>query len=336
MRKILIYLPLCLMLACAGCKSSRHYFPNNLPEQDVHIIRFDQALMEVRTDSALADIEELYRQYPDFMPVFVESILGIPSTDTAYLAQALPQFLNDTTYGFHKTNMREKEVFEDVSEIEKDLSRAFARIHYLYPEWEIPSVTFFVSGFNASILFVDNDFAVGADMYLGSDYEFYNRVVNDYQKQTMRPECIAADVVSAWLFRNIPFTSTKNRLLENMIYRGKIMYLLSQVFPDDPPYETMGYTKEQWNWCEQYERAIWNRMMDQKDLFKAEQRVLNSYLNDGPFTSEVSQESPGRLGTWVGWRIVESYMEHNDSISMQALMENGDAQQILEQSYYRP
>lgn len=114
------------------------------------------------------------------------------------------------------------------------------------------------------------------------------------------------------------------------------MYLLACIFDRLPGYEVMGYTKEQWDWCVYHERAIWHRMMDKRDLFKTEQRVMSSYLNDGPFTSEISQESPGRVGTWIGWRIVESYMEHNDSVSLQSLMELNDAQVILERSYYKP
>ena len=59
-------------------------------------------------------------------------------------------------------------------------------------------------------------------------------------------------------------------------------------------------------------------------------------MNDGPFTSEVSQDSPGRLGTWVGWRIVESYMNNNEQVTIQQLLDNEDAQNILENSKYRP
>ena len=76
--------------------------------------------------------------------------------------------------------------------------------------------------------------------------------------------------------------------------------------------------------------------MDKRDLFKAEPLLLSSYLNDGPFTAEVSQESPGRLGTWVGWRIAESYMENHPEVSLQQLMAEGDAQKILEESRYKP
>ena len=64
--------------------------------------------------------------------------------------------------------------------------------------------------------------------------------------------------------------------------------------------------------------------------------ILTGYLNDGPFTSEVSQDAPGRLGIWLGWRITESYMEHNENVSLQELMAEPDAQKILENSYYKP
>ena len=227
-------------------------------------------------------------------------------------------------------------MFADIQDIQRELDGAFTRLCYLYPDIDIPTVCLFVSGFNASIYFADDLIAVGADMYLGSDYEYYNRVVYDYQKQTMRKECIPADVVSAYLFRLLPYTGTKSRLLDQMLYRGKVLYLLSQLFPQLPDYEVMGYTEAQWQWCEKNERAIWHLMMDKRDLFKTEALLLTSYLNDGPFTLEVSQDSPGRLGTWMGWRIAESYMEHNTEVTLQQLMAEGDAQKILEQSFYKP
>ena len=327
----------CALLFTA-CQHGRTYFPkdNDIAQHTIDIVRFDNSLLNVHEASVAQDIQVLYDQYPQFMPLWVEDILGIPSSDTAFLVQQLPQFLNDTLYGFKQTNAREQEVFADVSELEKALTKAFSRIIWLYPETEIPTFYFFISGFQTPIYFGDDLIGIGADMYLGSDYEYYNRVVYDYQKQTMRPECIPVDVASAFLFRNIPYTSAKSRLLDQMMYRGKIMYLTAQIFDDLPGYEVMGWTKEQWDWCVRNEQAIWHLVMDKRDLFKTESLILTGYLNDGPFTSEISQDAPGRLGIWLGWRIVESYMEHNEQVTLQELMDEGDAQKILELSFYKP
>jgi hypothetical protein len=333
MKKI-IYILLGMMLM--SCQKGRTYFPKDLPPQEIDIVRFDKALMNVSEASVGADSRVLYDEYPVFMPLWVEDILGIPSADTAYLAQQLPLFLNDTVYGFKATNAREQEVFADVSDLEKSFSRAFSRVLWLYPETEVPALYLFVSGFQTPVYFEEGVIGIGADMYLGSDYEYYNRVVYDYQKQTMRMECIPVDVISALLFRSLPYTSAKSRLLDQMIYRGKVMYLTAQIFDELPGYEVMGWTKEQWEWCVRNEQAIWHIVMDKRDLFKTESLVLTGYLNDGPFTSEVSQDAPGRLGIWLGWRIAESYMEHHPEVTLQALMAEGDAQKILEESYYKP
>ncbi|MBQ3998791.1 MAG: hypothetical protein II644_05585 [Paludibacteraceae bacterium] len=334
MKRLIISI-LCI-LALTGCHKGRTYFPKDIEPQQVEMVRFDQSIQNVHEASVAQDIRVLYDEYPEFMTLWVEDILGIPSADTAYLEQALPQFLNDTLYGFKQTNAVEREQFEDISELQSSLNQAFAKIKYLYPETEIPTFYLFVSGFQTPIYFNDELIGIGADMYLGSDYEYYNRVVYEYQKQTMRKECIPVDVVSAYLFRTIPYTSTKSRLLDQMMYRGKVMYLTAQIFDQMPAYEVMGWTKEQWKWCEKNERAIWHLVMDKRDLFKTESLILTGYLNDGPFTSEISQDAPGRLGIWLGWRIVESYMEHNENVTLQELMTEGDAQKILEESYYKP
>ena len=322
--------------ALISCQNTRTYFPKEIEPQNIELVRFDNALMNVREETVEQDIRVLYDEYPVFMPLWVEDILGIPSSDTSVLAEQLPLFLQDTLYGFQQTNAREQELFADVSGLEKSLGRAFARILWLYPETEIPALYLFVSGFQTPIYFNEGLIGIGADMYLGSDYEYYNRVVYDYQKQTMRPECIPVDIVSAFLFRTLPYTSTKSRLLDQMLYRGKVMYLTAQIFDQLPGYEVMGWTKEQWDWCVKHERAIWHLVMDKRDLFKSESLVLTSYLNDAPFTAEISQDAPGRLGIWLGWRIAESYMEHNPEVTLQQLMAEGDAQKILEQSYYKP
>lgn len=330
--------PLIFLCACflTACHHGRSYWPkeSTMEPQTIEIVRFDNSLLQVQ--DTRDEIRKLYKEYPVFMPLWVEDILGIPSEDTAYLEQALPQFLNDTLYGFRYTNAREQEVFADIRPLHKAVNKAFTRIKYLYPETEVPTLILFVSGFNAPVYFGDDFIGVGADMYLGSDYEYYNRVVYDYQKQTMRPECIPVDVVSAYLFRTLPYTSRQSRLLDQMLYRGKVMYLTAQIFDDLPGYEVMGWSKEQWEWCIRNEEAIWHLVMDKRDLFKTESLVLTGYLNDGPFTSEVSQNAPGRLGIWIGWRIAESYMEHNQTVTLQELMAEPDAQKILEDSYYKP
>ena len=319
-----------------GCGNKHQYIPKDIEAVEVEIVRFDNAQLAVRPDSVKQDIEQLYANYELFMPIFVEGILGLQTEDTAYLCEMYAQFLTDTVMGFAQINTTAQELFANVDSLQEALNTGFSRLHFLYPEWEIPTLYLFVSGFNSSVMYYENIMGVGVDMYLGSDYPYYNQVVYDYQKQTMCKACVAGDVLSMYLAYHISYNSKYNRLLEQMIFRGKQLFLLAQLLPNEPVWEVIGYSKEQWDWCEQYEQAIWNRIMQKRDLFKTESNVLSSYMNDGPFTAEVTQDSPGRLGVWVGWRIVDSYMRNNKDVTLRELMNENDAQKILEQSYYKP
>ena len=333
MKKSILVILAVLLCACHG---GRDYFPRDIESVEVDIVRFDSAQLAVRPDSVKQDIVQLYADYEVFMPMFVEGILRLPVEDTAYLCEMYSNFLTDTTMGFAQTNALAQSMFADISKLQKSLNIGFSRLHYLYPEWEIPTVYLFVSGFNSSVMYYENIMGVGVDMYLGSDYPYYNQVVYNYQKQTMRKECVAGDLLNMYIAYQIPYNSKYNRLLEHMIFRGKQMFLLSQLLPDEPAWEIIGYSKEQWDWCKKYEQAIWNRIMEKRDLFKTESMVRVSYMTDGPFTAEISQESPGRLGIWVGWQIVDSYMRNNENVSIKQLIDEGDAQKILEQSFYKP
>lgn len=319
-----------------GCGNKHQYIPKDIEPIAVEMVRFDSAQLAFAADSTEQGIKKLYEDYPIFMPFYVEGVLGIPSQDTAYLVDMYRQFLVDTTMGFAQTNALAQTTFASIQTLQEDINTAFSRLHYLFPDWEIPTVYLFVSGFNSSIFYYDNMMGVGVDMYLGSDYPYYNQVVYDYQKQTMRPACIAGDVMSMYLAYHIAYNSRTNRLLDQMIFRGKQMFILSQLLPDHPAWEIIGYSQEQWEWCEYYEQAIWKRIMEKKDLFKTESAILTSYLNDAPFTAEVTQDSPGRLGIWVGWQIVESFMRHNADVDIYELLAENDAQKILEKSFYKP
>ena len=320
-----------------GCGNKYQYIPRDIEAVEVEIVRFDSAQLAVRPDSVVDGIRRLYTDYEEFMPMYVEGILRIPTEDTAYLCEMYAQFLTDTVMGFAQTNALAKEKFANVDSLQEALNTGFSRLHYLFPDWEIPAkVYLFVSGFNSSVMYYENVVGVGVDMYLGSDYPYYNQVVYNYQKQTMRKACIAGDLLSMYLAYNIAYNSKYNRLLEHMIFRGKQMFLLKELLPEEPVWEIIGYSKEQWDWCETYEQAIWNRIMEKRDLFKTESTVRASYLNEGPFTAEISQESPGRLGVWIGWQIVDSYMRNNEQVTIQELISEGDAQKILEQSFYKP
>jgi uncharacterized protein YjaZ len=52
------------------------------------------------------------------------------------------------------------------------------------------------------------------------------------------------------------------------------------------------------------------------------------------FYLEIDNESPGRVGQWIGWQIVRSFMQNN-KVSMQEMIKM-DAKELFEKSKYKP
>jgi hypothetical protein len=335
-KKSLIFISLLgLTIIFGSCtKRNRFEIDTAMNRYEVKIHLFDKDLLSLDTTNMIAGTNSLYARYPEFLPIFTSEILDTTAADTVAVRNLLYKFLADTA--FAKINKKSLQTFSDVSDIEKQLSDAFTYIHHYFPEVRLPEIYFFVSGFNRSVMMNNRFIGIGTDFYLGSDFPAYKSMFYNYLIKNMRRECLTTDLVSATLFRMFVMNSSENRLLDAMLFRGKVMYLMSVFMPDEKPENIIGYSSEQWKWCKTYEKQIWGAIIDQKHLFSTDILLITKYMNDAPFTSPISQESPGRLGTWMGWQIVKSYMDKNIKVSLTDLMKENNYQKILEESGYRP
>ena len=337
MKKTSVHLMFLLgfILLFGSCsKSNRFKIDTDKNRVNVKIHRFDKDLLSIDTTNMKAGLKTLYARYPEFLPVFTDNILDTTTTDTAAIGKLFCKFLSDKT--FAPVNKKVLQTFGDVSDIEKQVSDAYTYIHFYFPDVKLPEIYFYVSGFNRSIMITNKFIGLGTDLYLGSNYPAYKDYTYQYMLYNMRRECVAVDLVSTTLFRMFVMNSSEYRLLDNMLFRGKVIYLLSTFMPNEKPENIIGYTPEQWKWSKKYEKEIWAAIIDQKHLFSTDVQLIRKYMNDAPFTAPISQESPGRLGTWIGWQIVESYMKKNPKVSLTDLMNENNYQKMLEESGYRP
>jgi uncharacterized protein YjaZ len=144
------------------------------------------------------------------------------------------------------------------------------------------------------------------------------------------------DIVSSFSVRVIPFGNNRN-LLSQMIYEGKKLYLKDLLLPEISDAEKIGYTPEQIIWCQENESYMWRHFMQEQLLYSTDSKLTSRFINTAPFSKfylEIDNESPGRVGTWVGWQIVRSYMNNND-VNLQQLLQM-DPIEIFQNSKYKP
>jgi len=94
----------------------------------------------------------------------------------------------------------------------------------------------------------------------------------------------------------------------------------------------------QLDWAKKNESAIWGYLLDENLLYETDYPKIQKFINVGPFTQGIGEnnESAPRLGIYIGWQIIKKYMEKNPNVTLQQLMSNTDAQQILTDSKYHP
>ena len=322
-----------LSFVLVSCNNNRFKINVKNNPVKVDIKRIDKQIISMDTSQVLSVLNALSAEYPEFYENYVD-VWEMEASDTLEICGLFREFLSDSLQrAVHADVLK---TFGDVSDIEDKISKGYTYIKHYFPEIKLPDIYFFVGGFNRSLIAGSDFLAIGTDLYLGRDYSLYKSLTYDYLTYNMDPEGIPVDIISTVITRAYRFDPDKDRLIDNILYRGKMLYLLSTFMPDETKQNIIGYSSEQWDWSEAHEKQIWARMIEQKHLFSSELPLVRKYINDAPFTAPISQDSPGRLGTWIGWQIVESYMNKNKDVSLRQLLEMNDYQKLLEASGYRP
>jgi hypothetical protein len=184
----------------------------------------------------------------------------------------------------------------------------------------------------------DSTLFVSLECFLGDhfDYEKLGEKIYAYQRFATRPEYMVPTLADAALNNILGFGLEGRPLLEQMIFHGKWYFVKKRLLPDFHDSLIMEYPGEKLKWALKNEGNIWGLLTSRNYLYSIENQVIARFINDGPFTMEMPKESPGKIGRWVGWRIVEQFMNTNDSYNMDDLLKNQDAQKILKLSGYKP
>jgi len=330
-----------IISACGGCGGNDRSTPIiSTPESETPIEqvkrenpirRFDLDLTAI-APSNLADTALLVKKYPEFYPIYFDRLMRIKRNAPNFPKEIIA-FLNDAQVKDVFATCRKE--FTDLSGEEVEILKALSRYQFHFPDSSLPSLLAFVCGFQYNIINTDRDLCIGLEMYLGSDCKYYPLVqFPDYKVANMRREMMVPDAIKGFLMGNYDLIAKD--LLDQIIFYGKIMYAQAVLLPDLPEHVRFGYSKQQWDWCIKNEINIWTHFVDQKLLYSTDFKDEVKYINDGPFTPGLAPEAPGRIGIWLGYRIVSQFVKNKGVTSLSDLFSIADQRIIFQQSKYKP
>ena len=97
------------------------------------------------------------------------------------------------------------------------------------------------------------------------------------------------------------------------------------------------FNEDKLTWAKANEEQVWMYFIDKKLLFSTDTKLNKRFLENAPFSKfymEQDDLSPGKIGVWMGWKIVNAFMENND-VSLQQLLKM-DEENIFNKSKYKP
>lgn len=230
-----------------------------------------------------------------------------------------------------------KKTFANFDDIDSDLRGLFQHLKYYdntFGEPRVITITSYVDYRNKTIV-TDSILIIALDNYLGPDHKFYADIPR-YISQNMKKSEIIVDVASDYADKYI-FQSDRKSLLDEMVYFGKELYFKERMLPNKSDAEKIGYTQEQFDWAAANEEQIWSYFIERELLYSTDRDLPSRFIADAPFSKfylDLDNESPGRLGQYMGWQIVRAYMKKNDTSLMDML--KMDALEIFKKSNFKP
>ncbi len=293
---------------------------------DLKIMRLEDEFFNAKTKE---DFAYLLEKYPDFAEGYLGQSL-YATTDS--LISELVAIHQDSAMNVLYDSVKVE--FQDISKVEKDLENAFKYIKFYYPEFNVPKVYTFLSGFNSDLILTEDMIVIGFDYYLPTTHTFQPDLPR-YMAERYAEPYIVPMIVTAISSQFNEINPQDNTMLAEMIYYGKAYHFTKAILPCTSDQYIIGYTEDEIAECYANEEYIWAHFVENELLYETNPFDITKYIGEAPFTDAISTKAPGRLGRWLGWNIVDDF-QFNQDVSLQELMANPDAEQIFRQSGYRP
>lgn len=303
-------------------------------EEEISVLRYDKLLGEYVRSNSFSAMQKLTMDYRMPTKILIEDVLAIGTVKDDTIAQRLQKFYSDTTLIRLMEDVEAK--FSNLEEVEKGLTKGFKKLKKEVPDTKVPFIYSQVSAFNESIVLVDSLLGISLDKYMGEDYPLYKRFYYDYQCRSMRPERIVPDCFVFYLLSRYGMVYHEGTcLIDLMLHSGKINYVMQNLLEYDNIGEAMGYSKEENAWCKENEQAIWDYICSNNHLHARDPMVIRYYMKPAPAVEMLGGRAPALIGTWIGARIVASYMKKHKDMKLKDLLDFTDYHRMLDESNYQ-
>ncbi len=291
---------------------------------NVNIERLEEPLMQLKNKEEIKSFLEKHR-------AFIETFYQTPANDTALISRL--------DYLIHYPEIQElykqtEEKFGDLGDLKKEFEVAFKHIKYHYPDFKEPKIITTFAALENELVVNDSLIIIPLESFIGPKARYRPQHPNYMLRRYDKPY-IVPTVVTLLSRKYNKIDINDRTLLADMAFYGKSFEFTRAVIPNVADSLIVAYADsnlvKSWNGQGQ----IWAHFIDNRLLFETNDRIKDKYIGERPYVTEIGSDCPGRIGQWLGWRIVSRYRTENPKITLVELMQNANAREIFEQSKYK-
>ena len=198
-----------------------------------------------------------------------------------------------------------------------------------------PNITILISGFFNDVIVDKENIVIGLDYFLPKTNKYKPRDLPSYILDRYSPEYINSISLSSYLSQFNLINESDLTMINEMISFGKLYYVVSKLLPCTEQRIILGYSEKEFELVNKNEAFIYSFFLKNELLFEESNLIKQKYLSERPSTFEISQSVPGRIGRWLGWRIVSSFMD-SSTYTLEELLKEDDYKNIFYNSNYNP
>jgi hypothetical protein len=189
--------------------------------------------------------------------------------------------------------------------------------------------------YNNKVVLADSLLFISLDVFLGKESEIYQDFP-EYIKQNYTKEHMMVSVAEE--FSDVLLMPSNDKtFIARMIQEGKKLQMIQAFLPKVAANEIIGYAPEDMTWAADNEEDIWKYFVENTLFYNTDTQLNSRFIEDAPFSKfylEFDKNSPGRIGSWFGWQIVQSYLKNNEVTLQEMLLTNNE--EIFKKSKYKP
>jgi hypothetical protein len=177
---------------------------------------------------------------------------------------------------------------------------------------------------------------IGIDYFYGEKAK-YRPTEYDYMLNRRKSELLVPGLALRIGLEQFAVKNPKDEtLLNDMVSWGKELYFMEKVMPCAPDSAIIMYSSAELEDVKNHMSIIWGHFIENKLFYETKPDIKRRYVEEAPKIAVIGDKCPGRIGRYIGWQIVKTYMEKNPEVTLAELMADTDSQKIFKLSKYKP